>query len=207
MYVVLNPVRLTRCHWGGASDPSQPFFSSRYHSKVHFSRAGQPSCASVSTTGVLSRKCWSISSTVKAWHFLGRVRLDLLEVGKSWEKVPNEGPKIGVWEELCRVIHILHWLLTSAKKTNFGVANQHSTVFDDTENPNNPQVHDPFWSLGSIRLWGSTSNFKAIAPCVWWILIMYKYILYVCVCVYMNVCVCVHECVCVHIYIYICNVM
>ena len=122
----------------------------------------------------------------------GRVRLDPLEVGKSWEspKWRSEDRGLG---GILQVIHILHWLLTSANIPNFGVANQHSTVFDDTENPNNPQVHDPFWSLGSIRLWGSTSNFKAVTACVWWILIMYKYILYVCV----------HECVCVHINIYI----
>jgi hypothetical protein len=83
----------------------------------------------------------------------GRVRLDPLEVGKSWESPKWRSEDRGL-RGILQVIHILHWLLTSANIPNLGVANQHSTVFDDTENPNNPQVHDPFWSLGSIRLWG-----------------------------------------------------
>jgi len=63
----------SQCRKKGAKS-LQGIISSPYleaiHSKVHLLLAGHPRCASVSTTGQLSLKLFSISPTESPWHFL-----------------------------------------------------------------------------------------------------------------------------------------
>ena len=61
-------------------------------------------------------------------------------------------------------------------------------------------IHFGAWEASDFG--GSTSNFKAVTACVWWILIMYKYILYVCVCTWM--CMCTYIYVCMFVCLYVC---
>ena len=103
MYVVLNPVR-PRCHWGGASDPSAVFF-------VKVPLEG-PFLARRPALLRISQHHWGAVAKVLV-HLLHRQTVAFPRrqwAGCEWThwrwgspgKVPNEGPKIGVWEEFCR---------------------------------------------------------------------------------------------------------
>lgn len=76
----------------------------RIHSNVHFTFAGQPSWASVSTTGWLFRKFSSISAMLKAWHFL---RLGGLSRGRYFVfKRAVKADTIFLWvKDLVKLIH------------------------------------------------------------------------------------------------------